>query len=208
MEENKLSNSIKVINRAENNLEVTVTNVYDNIQIIINKKIDTNLLSLNAGNIFKANGVEYMVLEHLDKNQTAIIKKVCLEDTMEFDSDNNNWKTSGIRKKLNGYYLKELEETFGKGKIVEHTVNLLSMDGLDNYGMSTDKVSLLTIDQYRKYRKVLGENMNIWWWLITPDSTPLGESASYVRFVGSDGRMRCCMCDLDMGVRPFFVLQS
>lgn len=53
---------------------------------------------------------------------------------------------------MNGKYLERIEKAFGQNRIIEHTVNLLSMDGTDEYGTSTDKVSLLTIDQYRKYR--------------------------------------------------------
>lgn len=52
---------------------------------------------------------------------------------------------------------------------VEHTTNLFSMDGLDEYGTCRDKVGLLDIGQYRKYRKVFGKNMDGWWWLLTPN---------------------------------------
>lgn len=84
---------------------------------------------------------------------------------------------------------------------------MLSLDGLDDYGISNDKVSLFTIDQYRKYRKVLvGDSGG--WWLITPDSTPSGQSDSCVLYIDTD----CCVsyfsCDRDLGVRPFFILQS
>ena len=34
------------------------------------------------------------------------------------------------------------------------------MDGLDDYGTCRDRIRLLDIDQYRKYRKVLGKNMD------------------------------------------------
>lgn len=204
-----MNNNVNVINKAEKDLDIIVNHLDGNIQIIINtKKADIDLLSLKARDIFEVNNVGYIVLEQLTLNQTAIIRKECLEDTMKFDSDNNNWKTSDIRKKLNDDYLRELEETFGKDRIVEHTVNLLSLDGLDDYGTSTDKVSLLTIDQYRKYRKILGGNLDNWWWLITPDSTPSGENSRYVQCVCSGGIVGCCGCGCDGGVRPFFILQS
>ena len=199
---------VNVINKAEKDLDVTVNNVDGNIQIIIStKKADIDLLSLKTGEIFEVNNVEYIVLEQLHANQTAVIRKELLDD-MEFGDDNNNWKTSSIRKYLNGDYLKEIEEAFGKDRIVEHKVDLLSLDGLDDYGVSIDKVSLLTIDQYRRYRKVLGDNLENWWWLSTPDSTPSGYSGRYVRCVYSNGRVYYCGCDYSGGVRPFFILQS
>lgn len=204
-----MSNNVNVINKAENDLNVVVNNIDGGIQIIINtKKNEIDLLALKAGEIFKVDSVEYIVLEQLANNQTAIIRKELLEDTMEFDSDNNNWKTSNIRKFLNEEYLEEIEKVFGKDRIVEHTVDLLSMDGLDDYGTSVDKVSLLTIDQYRKYRKVLGNNLDNWWWLITPDSTSSDASSRYVQCVLSDGCVDYCGCGFDVGVRPFFILQS
>lgn len=204
-----MSNNINVINKAESDLNVTLNNIDGGIQIIIDKKKnEIDLLSLKAGEIFKADNVEYIVLEQLDGNQTAVIRKELLENEMEFDSDDNNWKTSSIREYLNGEYLEKIEKAFGKDRIAEHAIDLLSMDGLDDYGTSIDKVSLLTIDQYRKYRKVLGGNLGNWWWLITPDSTSSGVSALCVQCVSSVGNVFYFDCDYVGGVRPFFILQS
>lgn len=200
--------NINVVNKAEKDLNVTVNNVNGDIQIIINtNESDINLLSLKSGEIFSINDVGYIALEQLGGNQTAVIRKELLGNNMKF-GDNNNWKTSDVRRKLNGEYLREIEEAFGKDRIVEHTVDLLSLDGLDDYGTSVDKVSLLTIDQYRKYRKILGDNMKYPWWLVTPDSIPSGYQSSYVRCVGSNGGVSSRDCDYHVGVRPFFTLQS
>ena len=155
--------------------------------------------------------MKYIVLEQLPDKQTAVIRRYLLENEMEFDSDNNNWKTSSLRERLNNNvdgYLREVEDAFGKDQIVTHTVDLLSLDGLDDYGTSNDKISLLNIDQYRKYRKILGENMDNWWWLLTPDSTPSGSGSRYVRYVRSVGFVCCNPCDCYGGVRPFFIVQS
>lgn len=204
-----MSNNINVINKAEKDLDIMVNNVDGNIEIVIlKKKIDIDLLTLKPGEVFKINGVEYIALEQLDNNQTAVIRKELLEENMMFDSDNNNWKISDIRKRLNEEYLKEIENAFGKDKIVDHTVDLLSLDGLEDYGTSIDKVSLLTIDQYRKYRRVLGKNLDNWW-LVTPDSTPTGYDFHCVRCVSSCGGVRYGDCGWrGGGVRPFFILQS
>lgn len=182
----------------------------NNVSVInIRKGIGIDLLTLNVGDIFKVDNVEYIVLDQLNGNQTAVIRKDLLEDTMEFDSDNNNWKTSSIRKFLNGKYLGEIEKVFGKDRVVEHTVDLLSMDGLDDYRTSVDKVSLLTIDQYRKYRRSLGINFsNFGWFLITPDSTPSGCSHLCVQYIDNNGIVDYCSCHCHMGIRPFFILQS
>lgn len=44
--------------------------------------------------------------------------------------------------------------------------------------------------------------------LITPDSTPSGCGANHVRYVINDGSVGCNRCDINFGVRPFFVLKS
>lgn len=205
-------NNVNVINNVKEKINVLVNNVNGDIQIVINlKDNDINLLELKPGETFIKNNTEYIVLEQLSDGKTVVIRKYLLEDEMEFDSDNNNWKTSSLREKLNNDvdgYLKEVEDTFGKDKIVTHTVDLLSLDGLDDYGVSNDKVSLLTIDQYRKYRKYLGD-LNNWWWLITPDSTtPSGSNTSFVQCVDSGGDVYYDRCYCGEGVRPFFIVQS
>lgn len=201
--------NIEIINNVQRDFNVTVNNVDGKIQIVIDEKRNiVNLLSLRPGDTFKSSdNTEYIVLEQFTNNQTAVIRKELLEGSMEFGSD-NNWKTSSIRKFLNGEYLKKIEETFGNGRIVDHMVDLLSLDGLDDYETSLDKVSMLTIDQYRKYRKALGKNIGNWWWLITPNSTSSGNAVRYVQCVRSNGDVFCNGCDYARGVRPFFILQS
>ena len=201
--------NVNVVNNVEKDVTVTVNNKNGNTQIVIDLAGNkVKLSTLKVGDVFKTKNIEYIVLEQLDNDTTAVIRKDLLENKMKFDSDNNNWKTSSIRKFLNGDYLKKLGESFGEDNIVEHTVDLLSLDGLDDYGVSNDKVSLLTIDQYRKYRKDIGENKYSWWWLSTPDSTPSGCSSDGVRCVDSSGGVDCCWCDGSGAVRPFFVLKS
>ncbi|MDE6312824.1 MAG: hypothetical protein K2M46_04280 [Lachnospiraceae bacterium] len=163
------------------------------------------LSSVKPGTVIN-NG--FIVLEHYENGTTAMIRKDLMEDIIKFGEDNNNWCESNIRKYLNGVYRKKLEDEFGKENIVEHTTDLLSMDGLNDYGRSRDKVSLLTIDQYRKYRKVLGKNMEDWWWLATPGSTTSGWSSSCVQYVCDDGRVVCCGYCYWGSMRPFFVLKS
>lgn len=202
-----MNNNVNVINNVGKDILVTVNNKGRNTQIIINladNKIE--LSTLLPGDIFISNGVEYIVLEQFKNGTTGVITKELLKDNIKFDSDINNWKTSNIRRKLNEEYLKEL--VFGEDNIVEHTIDLLSLDGLNDYGTSKDKISLLTIDQYRKYRKILGENKDKWWWLLTPDSTPTGYGSGNVQYVNSSGDVSCGWCCGVGGVRPFFVLKS
>lgn len=181
-----------------------IININSDLEKVLNsnKKV---LSSVKVGDIIND---KYIVLEHFVDGTTAVIRKDLLEDTMKFTEDNNDWRQSIVRKYLNSDYLREIEAEFGEDNIVEHTTNLFSMDGLDDYGTCCDKVGLFDIDQYRKYRKILGKNTGSWWWLLTPDSTPSEGSARFVRCVVRSGSVYYSDCDYSGSVRPFFILKS
>lgn len=175
------------------------------------KEKTVKVSSLNPGDVFKdRDGEEYIVLEHPEDGRTAVLKKGLLEE-MRFGSS-NDWRDSYIRQELNSTYLRSLEEKFGEENIIAHTVDLFSMDGLDDYGKCQDKVSILTADEYRRYRKALekanGAAVGDWWWLCTPDSTPSGDGSSYVRVVYSSGALVSSASNVSLAVRPFFILAS
>ena len=199
--------NVNVINKAKEKVNVEVNEINGSIQIVIDvPPAGKELSSLKPGEVFKKNGTEYIVCEHFENGSTAIIRKECLEDGMEF-GDTNNWVESVIRKFLNGQYLKNISDDFGRDNILDHEVDLLSLDGYDDYGRTTDKVSVLTVDQYRKYHKFIG-NVDRWNWLSTPDSTPSGTGASSVQFVRDGGRVNWVYSDYCYGVRPFFLLKT
>ena len=133
-----------------------------------------------------------------------------LTDTLfesKFGSD-NNYSTSDVRKQLQECdFAKKLQKKYGD-KLVPITTNLLSLDGLDDYGIvEGDILATLTIDLYRECRKNI-PNHNTWWWLATPNSTPSGCGSDGVRYVGSDGHVDFGWYYSCGAVRPFFILQS
>ena len=202
-----MKNNIKVINNAKKELTITVTDNENCVEIFIDAvKGGRKLADLLPGDTFKKNDTEYIVCEQFDDGTTAIVRKNCLDKTMEFGND-NNWKESKLREYLNTEYVNELQEVFGTENIVAHDVNLLSLDGYDDYGVSVDRVSVMNIDRYRKYHKYIGDTGNSHW-LSTPDSTPSGYGASDVQCVRVDGSVDYNDCGWVRGVRPFFVLQS
>lgn len=200
--------NIKIVDQTNNDVKVEIKNENGVIQIIIDtpKSDKCVLRDLNPGDTFVKNNVEYIVCEHFENGGTAVIRKKCLKDDMKFGST-NNWAESNIRKFLNGEYLKNISDDFDQDNILDHEVCLLSLDGYDDYGRTTDKVSVLTIDRYRKYHKFIG-NVDRWNWLSMPDSTPSGIGASRVRYVGLGGCVDWGYVDITCGVHPFFVLKS
>ena len=121
---------------------------------------------------------------------------------------NNNYAESYIRDYLNESDLvADLKAEFGD-RLVPITTDLLSLDGLDDYGVvDGDILAIPTIDLYRECRRNI-PNLDTYWWLATPDSTPSGYGSSYVRCVYSGGRVGCYGYFYDGAVRPFFILKS
>lgn len=141
-------------------------------------------------------------------------KVLCLMDEIleyrAFDKNNNNdWKKSSLREHLNGKFLNDLiKEMKAKGQdesgILEQEQDLTTDDGLKDYGSSTDKVFLLTCEQYRKFRHNITK-LNDWWWLITADSTV----NHYARGVDADGSLNSGYAYYGYGgVRPACVFKS
>ena len=122
--------------------------------------------------------------------------------------DNNNYAESDVKEKLiQSDLAKNLKDKFGD-RLVPLSLDLLSLDGLDDYGkVEGDIIGIPTIDIYRKFRKKISK-LDTYYWLATPDSTPSGCGAVTVRCVFSDARVSYLWCDRDGGVRPFFILQS
>ena len=133
-----------------------------------------------------------------------------LTDTL-FESkfgSNNNYSTSDVRNKLQECdFAKKLQKEYSD-KLVPITTNLLSLDGLDDYGVVEGHIlAIPTIDLYRECRKNIPNN-NIWWWLATPNSTPSGYGSGGVRWVDSDGDVGYVWCSSCGAVRPFFILRN
>ena len=126
---------------------------------------------------------------------------------MKFGED-NNYARSFVRNELiNSDLAKQLSDEFGD-KLVPISLDLLSLDGLDDYGtVDGDFVSIPNIDIYRKFRKKI-RKLDDLYWLSTPDSTPTGYGSGYVRYVYSDGYVGYYWCDFVRGVRPFFIIKS
>ena len=136
---------------------------------------------------------------------------ICLADNiedMEFDSNSNNWENSGLRGYLNGEFFEKIAAEIGLENIVPFERDLLSLDGQTEYGKCEDKVSLLTVDEYRKYRSLIPNTEDYWWWLVSPWSTPCNDYKRTVTVVSSAGDFFIDGCYSGSGVRPVCILKS
>lgn len=151
-------------------------------------------------------GMEWMILDKTEKGYFAVLNGFDGKERA-FDSDSNNWISSKLREELNTKFLKKIVDELGEDAVIEFDRDLLSLDGQTEYGHCKDKISLLTVDEYRKYRKLL-PNMPKWWWLITPWSTPVNDYNSTLTVVSPSGIVRSYYYGYGLGVRPVCIFSS
>lgn len=151
-------------------------------------------------------GMEWMILDKTEKGYFAVLNGFDGKERA-FDSDSNNWISSKLREELNTKFLKKIVDELGEDAVIEFDRDLLSLDGQTEYGHCKDKISLLTVDEYRKYRKLL-PNMPKWWWLITPWSTPVNDYNSTLTVVSPSGVLNNYYYVSCLGVRPVCIFSS
>lgn len=151
-------------------------------------------------------GMEWMILDKTEKGYFAVLDGFDGKERT-FDSDSNNWISSELREELNTKFLKKISDELGEDAVIEFDRDLLSLDGQTEYGHYKDKISLLTVDEYRKYRKLL-PNMPKWWWLITPWSTPANDYNSTLTVVSPSGCFDGYYYNCSRGVRPVCIFSS
>lgn len=152
-----------------------------------------------AGNQFELAGLKWKIIDVLDLGCMCLAEK--LEKSMTFDSNCNDWRTSELRQYLNNDFLRKLEKEIGEENIIEFERDLLSVDGQKEYEKCKDKVSMLALDEYRKYRSLI-PNEEYYWWLLTPWSTPHNKYYKWTTVVLPSGYIYYYYCYYGRGVRP------
>lgn len=159
---------------------------------------------LKIGDEFELADINWKILDITDAGY------MCIGDSLgdkKFDENSSDWNESSLREYLNNEFYEKIAREVGRENIISSKRNLLSLDGQTEYGESDDFVSLLTVDEYRKYRKLI-PNTGDWWWLVTPWSTPCNEYSKTVTVVSPSGGIDIGICNYYFGVRPFCIFSS
>lgn len=159
------------------------------------------------GKRFEFGGLEWVALDEVDGGIFCIVSE-CItdDDTDEFPFDENNrsdWRSSTLRRYLNTEFLDRIG---GAENLIKQTVNLISDDGMNDYGSCEDYVALLSSDQYRKYRSILPE-FKSWWWTLTPWSCSASR-ASGVRIVYPSGTLNTNFANSAYACAPACIIKS
>lgn len=165
------------------------------------------LSNIKDGELFSIAGIEFIKFSDKDGITTAVAKDMLFKS--EFGK-NNNFAESIIKERLEKEILPKLEAEIGAENIVEHEVDLLSLDGSDKWGKVNCRISLPTLDFYRYNVKIFDKHkLNAWWWLATPDTTSDHYNDNWIRCVSPDGYFSDYFYYYDnIGVRPFLTFLS
>ena len=156
---------------------------------------------LNIGEHFIYNGIEFICLDIIDGNYLAMTAKPWAE--IPFDVDNHNdWRKSSLRRVLNSEFLDLLD----RDHLIKQTSDLIADNGDRAYGTSEDYVTILSCDQYRKYRDLV-PLFDEWMWTLTPWTCNTSYS-SIVRSVYTAGIVGYDDAYYSIGVAPACLFSS
>ena len=165
------------------------------------------LSEFNPGAVVKIGGIEMVVLEQMD-GETALICKGLFGKESAFNAENNRYDDSFVDC-ICETFADQIAAVVGRENIVEHNVDLTTLDGLKDYGFVSRRASLLNLNRYRQYVDILDQHKPAdWWWLATATSTKRHENDRWALCVSPSG----FVSDFDYynvrGVRPFCILKS
>ena len=164
------------------------------------------LAEIKIGETFKVADIEFIKFADRDGNTVAVAKDSVFNSIFGKD---NNYAKSNIKSCLENEFLSKIEQEVGAENIVEHEVDLLSLDGDDKWGKTTCRISIPTFDFYRQHVKIFDKHkLDEWWWLATPYSTPKHDDDEWVKCVSPSGIVNYDYCNNYYGVRPFCILKS
>lgn len=166
------------------------------------------LSEIEKGKPFTTDIGKFVVLEQLN-GQTKVITEDMYRKNVMFDEDARDYRNSSLRDLCDSEILEEFEEVFGAENIIEHTVDLTSVDMQKDCGTVDCKVRPLTFDEVRQYNDLLvNKDLGDWYWTVTPWSTEERGWKYSIAVVSPSGGINYFSYYSNYGVRPFCILNS
>lgn len=172
------------------------------------KESKIKLSELRRGESFMIGEHEFIVLDQ-GVDVTKVISKGFMAENISFDPDTKDYNKSKIKKFIEEKIQPVIESEVGAENIVEHEVSLRSLDMQKEFEDVSAKVRPITFDEDRLYNDLLvNEDLDNWWWTLTPWSTEKRGYRYGIAVVFPSGRIDYCLCNVSLGVRPFCILKS
>ena len=145
------------------------------------------------GATFTLDGVRFVKLDGdreavfaLAEDTVADLGYVQFEDDDASREDHNNFNGSLVQKEIERWVRDKHKPIFDA--VVERPIDLTTMDGMTDYGCPLTVVRILTIDEYRKYRRFIPLTDKPYW-LATGWATASSphSNTSYAYGINTDG---------------------
>lgn len=165
------------------------------------------LSTLVTGDEFKTDIGDFIVLEQEEGTTKVIAKELYKEDVVFGEC--NDYRKSKVRNACDNEILKDFESVFGADNIVEHDVDLTTLDGQKMFGEIKTKVRPLTFDEVRKYNSlVVDKSIPDLYWTVTAWSSEERGYKYSMSVVAPSGYVSINNYSVSCGVRPFCILKS
>ena len=173
------------------------------------RKNKVELSTLAPGDVFEIGKNDFIVLEQIGA-ETKIISKNFMAEDIVYDEDSRDYNESNLKKVIEDEIQPIIESEVGENNLVEHTVELTSVDMQHEFDDCKCKVRPITFDEARKYNNLLpNKDLDDWWWTCTPWSTKERGWSYSMAVVSSAGNVSNGRCDSGGGgVRPVCILKS
>lgn len=158
--------------------------------------------------MFEIGKNDFIVLEQIGA-ETKIISKNFMAEDIVYDEDSRDYNKSNLKKIIEDKIQPIIESEVGENNLVEHTVELISVDMQHEFDDCKCKVRPITFDEARKYNNLLpNKELDDWWWTCTPWSTKERGWSYSISVVSSAGDFYNYGCYSNYGVRPVCILKS
>lgn len=172
------------------------------------RKNKVELSTLAPGDVFEIGKNDFIVLEQMSF-ETKVISKDFMAENIVYDEDSRDYNESNLKKVIEDEIQPIIESEVGENNLVEHTVELTSVDMQHEFDDCKCKVRPITFDETRKYNNLLpNKELDDWWWACTPWSTAERGCKYSIAVVSSAGNIHGDYCDDNSGVRPVCILKS
>lgn len=159
--------------------------------------------------VFEIAGIEFIKFPSFNGTTPILSKNVLCSSVFGNTNNLSDTAESGILSKLTTDILPLIEADIGSENVLEFETDLVSLDGMTDYGTLYSKISLPTVDFLRSNAEVLDNyKTEASYFTATPFSTPRRGYTRRVCIVLSDGILIWNDCDYSRGVRPFLMLDS
>lgn len=169
-------------------------------------------VSHKPGDIIEIAGKKFVVLDDLspfsEESEGHDLLILSLESQGESRfGENNNYAESELRRRTAAWLDDLLDHGVDPDLIRSRTIDLTTLDGHGEYGTLEVKAAPLTLDEARKYAKVI-PNCDDACWLATGWGGPEYFGATYALRVNTNGYWNFSLCSDSYGIRPALVISS